>query len=587
MNLSLLWKILLSTALIITVVLGATAWFVENQTVTVLTYDLQGAIRSGFESYEALWKERADSLRSIGTVLSAMSDVRAAFQTNDRATIRDTAGEIWSRISQSSAIFLVTDPQGKVIASLGGLPIEGAELQAVRSASQRFPAQAEGFSVQNGELYELVITPVYVQTDAGPGLLNVLVAGFPVDAAVAAGLKRRTGGSDFIFRAPGARTVSTMRDDQTNAIVAQSSHASHPRQIEVPGAEFEVLGSPLEDIEGRPFGELLMVRSYEPVRSGIRSLQRQLIVIWGTAIVAAALMSSVFAKRILRPIEQLDRAAARISEQDYSVRVPEGGGDELARLARTFNQMSGSIQEARDELIRQEQLSTIGRLASSIVHDLRNPLAAIYGGAEMMVDGELNPQQTQRVAQSIYRSSRVIKDLLQELVDVSRGRMQAPELCALWEIVGAAIDSQRPLAEQQNVTIEASIDPEFEVLLERGRMERVFLNLVSNALEAMPDGGRISIEAERQDDQVIVRVTDTGPGIPREIRDRLFQPFVTARKTGLGLGLALSRQTVLAHGGDLWVEDRPAGGACFCVSLPMSREAGVFAFPDTTTAQPN
>ena len=179
--------------------------------------------------------------------------------------------------------------------------------------------------------------------------------------------------------------------------------------------------------------------------------------------------------------------------------------------------MSGSIQEARDELIRQEQLSAIGRLASSIVHDLRNPLAAIYGGAEMMVDGELNPQQTQRVAQSIYRSSRVIKDLLQELVDVSRGRMQAPELCALWEIVGAAIDSQRPLAEQQNVTIEASIDPEFEVLLERGRMERVFLNLVSNALEAMPDGGRISIEAERQDDQVIVRVTDTGPGIPREI----------------------------------------------------------------------
>ena len=120
MNLSLLWKILLSTALIITVVLGATAWFVENQTVTVLTYDLQGAIRSGFESYEALWKERADSLRSIGTVLSAMSDVRAAFQTNDRATIRDTAGEIWSRISQSSAIFLVTDPQGKVIASLEG-----------------------------------------------------------------------------------------------------------------------------------------------------------------------------------------------------------------------------------------------------------------------------------------------------------------------------------------------------------------------------------------------------------------------------------------------------------------------------------
>jgi signal transduction histidine kinase len=107
------------------------------------------------------------------------------------------------------------------------------------------------------------------------------------------------------------------------------------------------------------------------------------------------------------------------------VRVPETGGDELARLARTFNQMSSSIQEARRELIRQERLTTIGRLATSIVHDLRNPLAAIYGGAEMMVDGELNPRRRERVAQTIYRSSRVIKELLQELVDVSRGRPRA------------------------------------------------------------------------------------------------------------------------------------------------------------------
>ena len=567
---SLLWKILLSTALIITVVLGATAWFVENQTVTALTRDLQGAIQSGFESYEALWKERADSLRSIGTVLSTMSDVRAAFQTNDRATIRDTAGEIWSRISHSSAIFLVTDPRGKVIASLGGLPTEGDDLAVVRAAATRFPAQVEGFSVQNGALYELVITPVYVQTNADPGLLNVLVAGFPVDAAVAASLKRRTGGSDFIFRAPGARLVSTMAADQTSGIVSRYARAPQLRQVELPAGEYAVLGRSLEDIDGRPFGDLLMVRSYEPVRSGIRTLQRNLVWIWGTAIIAAALMSTLIARRILRPIQQLDRAAARIAEQDYSVRVPESGDDELARLARTFNQMSGSIQDARAELIGQERLSTIGRLATSIVHDLRNPLAAIYGGAEMMVDGELNSQQTQRVAQTIYRSSRVIKDLLQELVDVSRGRMQAPELCHLHEVAGAAVDAQRPLAEQQNVTIDARINPAIEVLLERGRMERVFLNLVSNALEAMPEGGGIEIGARTVDGYVEVRISDTGPGIPKEIRDRLFQPFVTARRNGLGLGLALSRQAVLAHGGDLWVDDAASSGACFCVRLPLA-----------------
>jgi signal transduction histidine kinase len=155
-------------------------------------------------------------------------------------------------------------------------------------------------------------------------------------------------------------------------------------------------------------------------------------------------------------------------------------------------------------------------------------------------------------------------------VDVSRGRLQAPELCILSDVAGAAIDSQRLTAEQQNVYITSTIDPGIEVLLERGRMERVFLNLVVNALEAMPEGGGIDIDAERKADSVIVRLADTGPGIPKEIRSRLFQPFVTAGKNGLGLGLALSRQAVLAHGGDLWVEDTPAGGACFCVRLPLT-----------------
>jgi HAMP domain-containing protein len=461
---SLLWKILLSTGLIITVVPATTAWLVQKQTASALTSDLEGAMESGFVSYESLWKARADSLRSLSTVLSTMSDLRAVFQTNDRATIRDTAGELWSRISESSAIFVVTDPRGGVIASLGGLPITGNDLAVVRAALVRFPAQSQDFSVQNGALYELVITPVYVHSSTGLGLLNVLVAGFAVDDTVAADLKRRTGGSDFIFRAPGARLVSTMPTEKASGIAARYSRAPGPMEVEFPGADFAVRGRALADIDGRPFGDLLMVRSYEPVRAGIRSLPSRLIWMWGTAIVAAALMSSLIAKRILRPVHQLDRAAARIAEQDYSVRVPETGGDELARLARTFNQMSSSIQDARQELIRQERLSTIGRLATSIVHDLRNPLAAIYGGAEMMVDGELNPHQRQRVAQTIYRSSRVIKELLQELADVSRGRVQAPELCSLSDVAGAALDAQMPYAEQCNVHIASSIDPEIEVL---------------------------------------------------------------------------------------------------------------------------
>jgi signal transduction histidine kinase len=220
-------------------------------------------------------------------------------------------------------------------------------------------------------------------------------------------------------------------------------------------------------------------------------------------------------------------------------------------------------------VIRRERISTIGRLSSSIVHDLRNPLASIYGGAEMMMDGDLSPDQLQRLAGNIYRSSRTIKDMLQELVDVSRGRMQSPETCRLSEVIGAAVEMQATAAGTQGVEIRTAIDPSIEVPIEPARIERVFLNLISNAIEAMPDGGRIEIAAERNGHDVLVLIDDTGPGIPEAVRARLFEPFVTSGKNGLGLGLALSRQAVLDHGGDLWVDDDGRlGGAHFRLRLP-------------------
>jgi signal transduction histidine kinase len=109
-----------------------------------------------------------------------------------------------------------------------------------------------------------------------------------------------------------------------------------------------------------------------------------------------------------------------------------------------------------------------------------------------------------------------------------------------------------------------------ELPAERARLERVFLNLIDNALGAMPNGGCIEISAQAEDRSVVVTVQDTGPGIAQEIRQRLFQPFATAgKKNGVGLGLALSHQTVLDHGGQIWADSKPSDGARFFVKLPL------------------
>lgn len=562
-------KILLSTAFAITLLMALAGWFVQDQTRSVLSQNLQSEVAASFGAYQALWKSRAATLRSVSLVMSSMSDVRAAFGTRDQATISDTAGEIWSRVSASNALFLVTDPGGRVIASLGGGQVLGNDIDVVREAAPRFPAQTDGFALENGKLYELVVTPVYVQTPGGQALLNVLVAGFPVDLSVAEELKMQTGGSDFVFVANGMAIASTLSSERSHDIARQYRRGDKLQRMTLAGADFAVLGSPLPNVEGFPAGDLLVVRTFDSIRRNLDPLLIKLVLIWAAAILASLGVAGFLAHRILKPIHELDEAAALIARQEYGTRVAEGGNDELGRLARTFNAMCMSIQGAREELIRQERISTIGRLSSSIVHDLRNPLASIYGGAEMMVDGNLSESQFRRIAANIYRSSRVINDLLQELVNVSRGRNQAPEVCKLSDVIGAGVDAQTSAAEQQHVTINALVDPSLELPMERARVERVFVNLIGNAIEAMPDGGSVEIRAERNGDHVLVSVDDTGPGIPPSVRDRLFQPFVSGSRHGLGLGLALSRQTILDQGGDLWAEATEARGARFRIKLPL------------------
>ena len=220
----------------------------------------------------------------------------------------------------------------------------------------------------------------------------------------------------------------------------------------------------------------------------------------------------------------------------------------------------------------QEDVSGIEWLSTSIVHDLRNPLGSIYAAAEMLIDLDPGPTQVKRLANNIYRAAGRMRELLADLNSVARGNRSTAEMCDIGEVVAAASDAASAATENHSVQILLELPERIELPLVRSRMERVFFNLIANALEAMPSGGMLRIVGRNAGNYVLIELEDTGPGIPRAIRDRLFQPFVTAGKQdGLGLGLALSRQTVLNHGGDIWTE--PATGARFVIRLPLQSQA--------------
>ncbi len=569
-RLSLRWKILLSTSVAITLLFAVTGWIAVDSVSRATLSSLDHTVQASFQAYESLWKSRADRLSSISSILSAMAEVRAAFSSGDEATIRDTASELWSRVSdEGGAIFLVADPRGRVIASLGGLSRNDlpAELPVVRDALRHFPAQASGFLAWGDKLYQLTITPVYVHSTGGTALLNVLVAGYDINRAVAERLRAATGGSEFLFLSQG-RVVATSLPARTAAIIA--SQLSRPAgTIRVGKTEYAPLITPLSDIEGSQVGQLAILRSLDAAKAEISMLRRNISLLWLFSMIAGLGLTYIPARRLVRPVEQLDRAAAEVARQNYDCEVPVESEDELGRLAATFNAMCASIRQARADLIRSERMLAIGRLAASIVHDLRNPLAAIYGGAEMLMYAGLSEAQVQRLAGNMYRASLHIQELLQDLLEMGRGKVVELEPCDLRDIVREVAGSLASAAEAQSVKIVLDVPEGLELSLDRHRIARVFANLIGNALQAMPGGGTVTVSAAAVQSSVVVEVRDTGAGIAPEIRDRLFQPFATTRQgVGLGLGLALARQTVLDHGGDMWVSSPPGQGACFSFRLP-------------------
>lgn len=192
-------------------------------------------------------------------------------------------------------------------------------------------------------------------------------------------------------------------------------------------------------------------------------------------------------------------------------------------------------------------------------------LAILYAGPEMLM--RLDPASTQvkRLAADIYRAASRMKKVLADLAAGNFGNTSTLEVCKIHDVIVAASAEALRATKSQGIQILTDVPGDLDIPLDRSHIDRVFFNLITNALVAMPHGGTVRIGASKAVNCVLITLEDTGPVIPCGIRDRLFEPFVT---TGMecGLSLALSRQTLLAHGCDMWTE--PRSGARFVIRLP-------------------
>ncbi len=296
---------------------------------------------------------------------------------------------------------------------------------------------------------------------------------------------------------------------------------------------------------------------------------------------------------VLKPLNTFIRASQEIEKGNLNVRVQIDTEDEWQMLSRCFNEMLDSlvkhqerleerVQEATRELhLAYEELKKTERFRSeffsNITHDLKTPVTAIKGAIDLLDrKGELDPRYLEIVRKNIEKLSKMIRDLL-DCAKLESGQMELlREKNDLLEAINDAIFMVMPMAQEKGV--ELVFNPPRERIVfpfDYEKIEQVMTNLLTNAIKFSPRGGKVLISVEDRGDEVLVKVEDFGPGIPEEDWPRVFEKFYQGAnegREGIGLGLAICKGIVEAHGGRIWIEKPPHPGIVFCFSLPKEGE---------------
>jgi signal transduction histidine kinase len=311
-------------------------------------------------------------------------------------------------------------------------------------------------------------------------------------------------------------------------------------------------------------------RLVETARLRERTALTILILLGGLTLLVGALMA-LYARRVLRPLKQVISRADAVAGGDLSVQQAIDSGDEIGELSATFESMVQAIAGARERLLASERLAAIGKMAAHVTHEVRNPLSSIALNLELLEEevGSTDPE-VKNLLRAIGQEVQRLSGLSDQYLSMARRKPPEQEECDLGALVRSAVEFMRKDVERHGVELSAVIPAQLPwVSLDQGQVRQVLFNLVRNAREAMPGGGRVLIAVSQRGDCLVVKVADNGPGIPAEREAQLFDPFYTTKDHGTGLGLAVSRQILAAHGGKLEYKAVAPHGSAFMLVLPL------------------
>ena len=506
-------------------------------------------------------------------LLADLPSLKALMTTQDTQTIQDGSEEFWT--ISGADFFGLSSANGKLLThSNRGHALNddliASGLQACMAYSEDPCMIAFG---QN--LYELSIKPLYFGPPENGSQLGYVVLGYAIDHQVAREVSEVAAAEvAFLVNADVAATTvpSARLPDLGKSISTIDASNSFPQRIQLGGESYMVSTSRLPTA-GQAQVQLVVLKSYDRASEYLHRVNQWILALGLSALVIGLFLAAAVSRTVTRPLEALVAGTRALARGDFNYRLSADGAIEVRELGLAFERMRAELKRTQGELIESDRLATIGRMASSVSHDLRHHLSAIYANAEFMSLAHTGNEERTELLVEVQEGVQGMTDLIESLLVFSQtGQALHLHQESIASLIERTVSIVRQHPECRDVRIVAANLEPADAWIDGRKLGRAIYNLLLNACQAARKNGEVAptvfVTLFEDQEKLRIRICDSGRGVPTSIRETLFQPFVSANKeNGTGLGLTLAQYIAQEHGGEVELEESSPGKTVFSILL--------------------
>ncbi len=536
---------------------------------------LDADITHSLNTFQNETDQRNRMLSREAALLADLPSLKALMSTQDRKTIQDAAGDFW--VTSGSDFFALSAADGRILAAMNrGPSLDQAAVE--RRLEECMRSNQDICLVGFGDrLYELANQSVYFGPAERGSRLGEVTIGYAVDEDVARQISD-VATAEAVFLVDNKISASTLTDgrqvDLRKKSSALAAMTGRPVSLTLDGERYTAAGISLNASAGHP-AQLVVLKSYDRASLYLRQVNESIVILGMCALCIGLLLAVAISRTVTRPVEDLVAGTRALGRGDFNFPFTSEGAVEVRELSLSFERMRGELQRTQSELLEADRLATIGRMASSISHDLRHHLSAIYANAEFMSLARTSEPERVELLLEVKEAVRDMTDLIESLLLFSQtGQVLQRQNEPLAHIIERTVHSVRQHPECRQVSVNASGLTYLEAWVDGAKLSRAIYNLILNACQASRKGPTlpaVTITLSEDEERIRISVADTGIGVPGAIADTLFKPFVSFGKVnGTGLGLTVAQHIAQEHGGEVKLEETSAKGTTFSILLYKS-----------------